>query len=145
MPLPNYTTQIDVLKTAAEVQTILARSGATGVAMQYVEGRPTAVAFIAPTPFGPREFTLPVHVDKVLMVLRRQRVQPKYQTPEQAERIAWRIVKDWIEAQLAIIDTEMVTIDQVMLPYMRTHDGKTVFERYQHNQFLLEGTTEANS
>ena len=142
MPLLNYTTQISVVKTAAEVQAILARAGATGVATEYTDGRPVAVAFRAPTPLGPREFALPINRDKVLAVLRRQKVQPKYQTPEQAERVAWRIVKDWVEAQMAIIQTEMVTIDQVMLPYMRTGDGRTVFERYQQNQLQLEGQPE---
>jgi hypothetical protein len=137
MPLLNYTTQIDAAKTVGEVQTILARAGATAVATEYDQGRPTAVMFRATTPFGPREFVLPIHRDKVLAVLRKQKVQPKYQNPEQAERIAWRIVKDWVEAQLAIIQTEMVTLDQVMLPYMRTDDGRTVFERYEMNQLQL--------
>lgn len=138
MPLLNYTTQIRALKTSAEVQEILARAGASGVATEYTDGRPVAVAFRATTPFGPREFVLPIHRDKVLAVLRRQKVQPKYLTLDQAERVAWRIVKDWVEAQLAIIQTEMVTLDQVMLPYMRTDGGETVFERYQRNQLLLE-------
>lgn len=142
MPLLNYTTQITALKTVAEVQAILARAGAMGVATEYDQGHPIAVAFRAMTPFGPREFVLPIHREKVLAVLKRQRVQPKYLTLEQAERVAWRIVKDWIEAQVAIIQTEMVTIDQVMLPYMRTEDGRTVFQRYQQNQLLIEGATD---
>lgn len=131
MPLLNYTTQIRALKTSAEVQEILARAGATGVATEYVDGRPVAVAFRAPTPFGPREFVLPIHRDKVLAVLKRQKVQPKYLTLDQAERVAWRIVKDWVEAQLAIIQTEMVTIDQVMLSYLKTDDGSTVYDQYR--------------
>lgn len=131
MPLLNYTTQIDAGKTAAEVQALLAKSGATEVATKYDNGHPVAVMFLAPTPFGPRQFVLPIHRDQVLAVLRKQKVQPKYQTPEQAERIAWRIVKDWVEAQFAIIQTEMVTIDQVMLPYLRTDDGSTVYDQYR--------------
>jgi len=31
----------------------------------------------------------------------------KYRTREHAARVAWRICKDWIEAQLAIVDAEM--------------------------------------
>lgn len=138
MALLNYTTQIAAMKTAAEVQAILAKAGATGVATEYTDGRPVAVAFRAPTSFGPREFTLPIHRDKVLAVLRRQKVTPKYLTIDQAERVAWRIVKDWVEAQLAIIQTEMVTIDQVMLPYLRTENGITVYEAYRQHQLQLE-------
>lgn len=136
--LLNYTTEIDAAKTAGQVQTLLAKAGASGVAMQFEDGHPVAIAFTAMTPFGLREFTLPIHADKVQAVLRRQRVQARYQTPEHAARVAWRIVKDWVEAQLAIIQTEMVTIDQVMLPYMRNgDDGRTVFEQYQERQQRL--------
>lgn len=140
MPILNYTTKIDAAKTAGEVQTILAKAGASAVAMQFgAGGRPTAIAFTAKTPFGMREFTLPVHVEKVRAVLLRQRVASSLSSPEQAERVAWRIVKDWVEAQLAIIQTEMVTLDMVMLPYMRTDNGGTVFEQYtEQQQKLLE-------
>lgn len=34
MPIKDYTTKIDAARTAAEVQTILAKAGANGVAMQ---------------------------------------------------------------------------------------------------------------
>lgn len=42
-------------------------------------------------------------------------------------------------AQLAILETEMVTIDQVMIPYFVTKSGSTVYELYENNQLLLEG------
>lgn len=143
MPIKDYTTKIDAAKTAAEVQTVLAKAGATGVAMQYDNGEPIALAFTANTPFGPREFTMPANWRNVQRVLRKQKVAPALQTDAHAKRVAWRIVKDWMEAQLAIIQTEMVTIDQVMLPYMRNGDeGETVFEQYQAGQqLLLEGGT----
>lgn len=137
MPLLNYTTEIASAKTASEVQLILAKAGAQGVAMQYQNAQPVAVAFTAMTPLGMREFTLPIHWEQVLLVLRKQKVSPRLQTEDQARRVAWRIVKDWIEAQLAIIQTEMVTIDQVMLPYMRTDDGRTVYEAYRDKQLQL--------
>lgn len=140
MPILNYTTQIDAAKTVAEITQILAKAGASDVATRYIEGRPVGIMFRTATPFGPRDFVLPVLADKVQMVLHKQKVQPKLQSIEQAERVAWRIVKDWIEAQLAIIQTEMVTLDQVMLPYMKTETGDTVFERYQANQLQLEGS-----
>lgn len=138
MPILNYTTKIEAAKTAGEVQTILAKAGASGVAMQFDSGQPVALAFTAMTPFGLREFTLPTNWQSVQRVLRKQKVQASFLTEEHAKRVAWRIVKDWVEAQLAIIQTEMVTIDQVMLPYMRNgDDGATVFEQYQQRQQLL--------
>ena len=38
----------------------------------------------------------------------------------QANRTAWRIIKEWILAQMALIETEMVTVEEVCLPYMLT-------------------------
>jgi hypothetical protein len=138
VPILNYTTQIEVEKTAAEVQRVLARGRARAVMTEYGEnGRPTAIAFEVVTPYGPRSFVLPVNAEKVFAVMCRQRVSPKFRTREQAERVAWRILKDWIEAQLAIVSTEMVALEQVMLPYMRTEDGSTVYERYEQREFGL--------
>lgn len=143
MPIKDYTTKISAAKTAGEVQTILAKAGARAVAVEYDEdGEPTALAFTANTPFGMREFTLPTNWQAVQAVLRKQRVQPSFQTEEHARRVAWRITKDWVEAQLAIIQTQMVTIDMVMLPYMRTDhptDARqvTFFEAYQESQRLM--------
>ena len=34
---------------------------------------------------------------------------------DQAVRTAWRIVKDWVEAQMALVETQMVTTAEVFL------------------------------
>ena len=35
---------------------------------------------------------------------------------QQANRTAWRIIKEWILAQMALIETEMVSVEEVFLP-----------------------------
>lgn len=57
----------------------------------------------------------------------------------QAERVAWRILKDWVEAQMALLDIEMVRFEEIFLPYIETKNGRTVYERLEEKQFLLEG------
>jgi hypothetical protein len=42
-----------------------------------------------------------------------------------------------IEAQLALIDTKMVSIEQVFLSYAITPDGSTVFEKIISSKLLL--------
>lgn len=138
MALLNYTTSVPVSRSMGQVQGLLVQAGARAIASQYDEsGSVTGVSFAVETPFGPQTFDMPVHVDKVQAVLKRQKVQPRFATPEHAERVAWRILKDWLEAQLAIISTEMVTLDQVMLPYMRARDGQTVYEMVRDQQLAL--------
>lgn len=146
MPLLNYTTQVNAEKTASEVQRMLARAGARAIMAEYDDGHIKGVAFQIQTSFGLQQFHLPVNVEACLAVLKRDSdrwkktpgpvIPKKYATFEQAERVAWRIMKDWLEAQLAIIATEMVTFDQVMLPYMY-QNGKTVYELVIDQQLAL--------
>lgn len=139
MPLLNYTTSVAVAKTASEVQTVLVKAGARSIRADYDEnGSPIGVAFTIETPQGVRAFSLPVNAEKVHLVLRRDRgVAPRYKERSQADRVAWRILKDWVEAQAAIVATEMVSLEQVMLPYMNTPDGRTIYELFQSQQLAL--------
>ena len=143
MAILNYTTTIEVTKTMGEIQTALVKAGARQILTNFApDGRPTGLAFLCDTVLGPRHFVLPVNADKVLAVLKRDVREGKYKTPQHADRVAWRIMKDWVEAQLAIIQTEMVSLDQVMLPYMRGGDGKTVYQLYMDEQLALPAGSE---
>lgn len=139
MPLLNYTTSVPVSRTIGQVQGLLVEAGARQIMTRYDDvGSPIGLAFAVETLHGPRSFSLPVNASRVQAVLAREGVQPRFSTAEHAERVAWRIVKDWLEAQLAIIRTEMVTLDQVMLPYMQDGvDGRTIYELYRDRQLAL--------
>lgn len=130
MPLLNYTTKVSTDKTVGEIQKMLAKAGAKAILSEYDdEGEVSAVSFKMLVSNQEIGFQLPIAPEKVLTVLRSQRgVETRYKTPEQAKRIAWRIVKDWVEAQLAIIETQMVKPEQVFLPYAITQTGETLYE-----------------
>lgn len=135
MALLNYSTQIAAEKTVTEIQTILAKSGALAIMTEYDQNAVLiGLSFKIGTPFGPTSYSLPCDVDAVLRILTNQaragKVPRKLVTNEQASRVGWRIIKDWIEAQLALVQTQMVTLDQVFLPYARTSNGETVYQRY---------------
>ena len=130
MPIKNYTTAIKTEKTLAEIHKRLTAAGARAILSDYDEDQVlTSISFRVPTPIGLMSFQLPANIDKTHAVLVRQRVQPKFRSKEQAARVAWRILKDWLDAQLALIETEMVTVDQVFLPYDQTNTGETVYEK----------------
>ena len=137
MPLLNYTTKVNVYATLGEIQGILVKHGAKKIMQDYDDdGRITALTFSIETPAGMRGIRLPANVNAVHKVLTRQKVKCDR---EQAERVAWRIVKDWIEAQMAILESEMVQMDEIFLPYMVNNAGQTFFQAYQANQLRLEG------
>ena len=137
MPLLNYTTKVNVYTTLGEIQGQLVAHGAKKIVQDYDEdGHIAALSFLIDTPAGPRGIRLPANVDAVHAVLTRQKVKCDR---DQAERVAWRIVKDWVEAQMAILESEMVHMDEIFLPYMVNDSGKTLFQVYRNNQLMLEG------
>lgn len=144
MPTLNYTTKVPVGKTVGECQSILARAkNVSAVMVRYQEGEPCGLNFALITPNGEQGFTLPVNIDGVAQLLRKQgkpaggMSQAFFLSREHAARVAWRVVKDWLEAQLAIVDAQMVTIDQVMLPYLTAPDGRTLYELFRDRQLAL--------
>lgn len=137
MPLLNYTTKIDVHTTLGEIQAILVKHGAKKIMQDYDDNcHIAALTFLIQTPVGPRSIRLPANVDAVYAVLQQQKVKCDF---AQAERVAWRIVKDWTEAQMAILESAMVQMDQIFLPYMVNDHGQTFFDAYRNNQLSLEG------
>lgn len=146
MPTLNYTTTVPVTRTIAEIQDSLSKHGASSIATDYVDGKPAGLAFIVPTPHGPRQFAMPVDVDAVHRLLVNQKAgrdghkrNPRVDDRrEQAERVAWRVMREWLVAQLAIIEAQMASLDQVMLPYLKVDADRTLYESYkEHEQAAL--------
>lgn len=137
MPLLNYTTKVPAEKTASEIMSLLAKKGAVQVMTEFdPTGQPVGLKWRVESVHGPLGFALPINVDAVFRVLTAQRVLTT--NPEsrrrQAERTAWRIVKEWVEAQMALIETEMVDMEEVFLPYMLTGD-RTVYAVLSEGNF----------
>lgn len=137
MAIKNYSTTIPAVQTVGEIQGILAAHGAKSVMMNYDERRePNAVMFVVETPLGDRLFKLPANIDEFQKVLQKQKVKCDR---EQATKVAWRNIKDWIAAQMALLETAMVTFDEIFLPYMADGTGTTVYQLYTGGNLPLLG------
>lgn len=143
MAILNYTTTIDTFKTVSEIEYILVKHKAKSIMKNYEGEYITGLSFLIDTGTQQIPVKLPAKVDECLMVLKKEKKEnPKKQikdTREQAERVAWRILKDWVEAQMALLDIQMVRFEEIFLPYIETGNGQTVYERLEEKQFLLEG------
>lgn len=143
MAILNYTTTVDSFKTVSEIERILVKHKAKSVMKNYEGESITGLSFLIDTGAQQIPVRLPVKTDECLKVLKKEkRENPRKQikdTREQAERVAWRILKDWVEAQMALLDIEMVRFEEIFLPYIQTNNGQTVYERLEERQFLLEG------
>jgi hypothetical protein len=89
---------------------LLARANAQAILTGLEDGRVSAISFRIAMEFGPLTFRLPA-------------------------RVAWRIVKDWPEAQLAVIRAGLVDLEQVFLPYAQDAHGNTLYERMRSQRF----------
>lgn len=144
MALLNYTTTIDANKTIAEIQQILARAGASRIMSEYDDtGNIVSLSFELKLDKQPVVFRLPTDWRPVLESMKRQKAAKVRGHGDirlgeaQARRVAWRITKDWVEAQMAIIETRMVTTAQVFLPYAVTSSGELAYEYFANNSHLL--------
>jgi hypothetical protein len=135
MALLNYTTNVNAARTVGEIQEKLAKAGAHQILHEYSDGGVvTALSFRIKTKFGDMAFRLPANIHKVREVLRKQFPRSKAAW-DRAPNVGWRILKDWIEAQLALIQTEMVTIEEVFLPYLQDDKGTTLYEALERKRF----------
>lgn len=142
MPILNYTTSISAEKTCGEIQQKLARSGAQAIMHEYDKnGVLIRLSFKIECHGVMLAFILPANIDKLYTILQNSRGVPiKLRTMEQAGRVAWRIIKDWIEAQLAIVETEQAEMAEVFLPYMQDErTGKTAYQLLYESKFKLLG------
>src|SRR6266702_914014 len=89
---------------------------------------------------------LPARVEKAQAVLKKQweegvishkRGKENTYGYEQAYRVAWRNILDWVQAQMALLEIGMVKMEEVFLPYMLDREGNTYFEHIQRQGFLL--------
>lgn len=128
MALKNYSTKVSAASTVSEIQALLAKHGAHRVSIEYGDaGRVTGVSFIIEDSLGAHIFRLPARTEAVQRVLAKQHVKC---TDEHAEAVAWRNVKDWVAAQIALIETGQVEAVEVMMPYMLDDAGHTLYESF---------------
>lgn len=145
MKIANYTTEVDADKSVAEIQRMLGMSGARAIMIEYELNEPSAISFRIERPNRQISFRLPCDWKRTLKVIHAETVPNRFKTPHQAKRVAWRIVRDWLRAQLSLIEIDAADPEQVFLPYAVTPSGQTLYERFKAEGFqqlaLPESTT----
>lgn len=141
MPLLNYSTKVPVVQSVAAIQKVLIKHGASSI-MQDFDDRQELIAISFKLRLNGSElaFRLPIDWKATFEVMKQDSTPRSLLTEDHARRVSWRIVKDWVEVQLAIAETKMVTIPQVFLPYAVNNQGRTLYEIVAENpSLLLEG------
>ena len=138
MAIKNYKTKLSALSHVATIQASLIEHGAVGIQMLYdADKRISALSFALPFKDGKNiSFQLPCQWRKFQQVLINQNVQ-RSNDDEYAYRVAWANLKDWVLAQMALYETEIVTMPQIFLPFAEATDGSILYEKIMKSGLLL--------
>lgn len=131
MPILNFSTKIDAWKTVNEIQQILAKHKITHFSIKNEGSFPVGLSFTIDYNGVPLNFLLPSNYKGVLHCLKNDRKVPqRSKNEEQALRTSWRIVKDWVEAQLAMVESNLAPIQEVFMPYLIINgSGQTLSDK----------------
>jgi hypothetical protein len=155
MFLKNYTSDVPVSQTIYRIEQVLIRCGVSGIMKEYVgtNGEISAITFQVPSPSGNITVRLPAdkikardalwldyvdgdtlnkNGDEMLYSGRKKKSRKDFE--EQGARTAWKIVQDWVEVQMSMIQLKQADTLQVFLPYV--YDGRqTFYERIATSNF----------
>lgn len=131
MKLVNYTTKIKPEQTIAEIQGLLSDFGVSAMMTEYDGKQVSAVSFKMLVDGKEFPFRMPCNWRGVYEILKRPEYSriPFRDKEAQAPRVAWRILLEWVRAQLSLVEVNMVSIPEVFLPYAITNDGRTLAEK----------------
>jgi len=137
--LKNYTTSISAEKSINEIEFLLAGFGANKIVKDYDNnGKIISLVF----QLDQKGYKLPANTEGVYAVVYGDKREAQNNTQEEARKkqaydVSWRILKDWIHAQISIIASGQAQLDQVLLPYM--FNGKrTLYDMYKSGHLELE-------
>lgn len=134
MAIKNYTSTKDIYSSLGDVQGALAKAGATKIMIDYEGGKPIAVTFALDTAQGSRGFFLSASFEGTERVFRKQNLKLD---PAQIERTAWRNVRDWVLAQIALVESADIPVEEVFLPYLTDGKGTTLYQLYEGGRLPL--------
>lgn len=142
--LKNYTSTVPASRSVAYIESKLVANGAQKILKQYSPaGSLTGICFTLPVEGNDILFSLPARIENCERVLEARlssRAQPatRKKVPEQAERTAWKILSDWVEAQMAMIELAQVEPMEVFLPYVYDPiKEQTFFETVKEKKFKM--------
>jgi len=134
MALKNYTTKVPANRSVQEIQDMLQKAGANGILLEYEKGTGRIAGLSFQIEFDKRRmgFKLPLNWRNAQEVLKNEG-NNRASDDDYAYRVAWRILRDWVDVQVALIAIKQVQLQEVFLPYAIQKNGNTVYKN------MLEG------
>lgn len=134
-------TKVDVYKTRGEIDGLLYKAGATGMAWMegdhpdYPGKRIIAVRFIRPEKLEGQQVPMAVRIMVPVPVAKAQKEQ------EQLRRQYHRALYYYLKSQLEAVEFGLVQFTEAFLPHLETGNGLTVYQQIgpQYLQAIAQG------
>lgn len=140
MFLKNYTSDAPVSQTIASIEKVLIKCGVSGITKDYAaDGTVLAISFKIPSAQGEAVVRIPVNEQQAIEALwldyvgddelddkgrfsawgcRKKKRRSDF--ADQGRRTAWKIMQDWVEVQMSMIQMKQADTLEVFLPYIWT-------------------------
>lgn len=139
-----YTSEVPVGRTIGRIEDVLAAAGIKNIMKDYAGGEVVGLYFTLPHPKMAGvsvPVRLPADVAAVFKVLKSEYTEKYKWTDErvdrlmvQARRTAWRLMQEWVEIQLTLIELGQAEELQVFLPYVWL-GSQTYYAKIKGNDF----------
>ena len=140
--IKNYTSSVPAGKSVSHIEECLCSHGAQSVVKQYENKSLASVSFFMQIDGKLIPFRLPAKVSRVEAILRKNIRRPRPGTlkkiSDQAERTAWKIISDWVDAQMALVELNQAELIEIFMPYMWSEKlGKSYYQIAEGQGFKL--------
>lgn len=157
MFLKNYTSSVPVSETINRIEKVLIRCGVMDITKEYagVNGQVSALRFRIRQGTSDHIIHLPADKERALEALWLDYADGDELSPDgkslawspykkkkrkdfadQAERTAWKIIQDWVEVQMSMIQMKQADVVEVFLPYIwDTGSQTTLYGRLKTSGF----------
>ena len=140
MNLKNYTSTVSPMQSVARIEKCLVAIGASNISKTYDNGDLIGIVFQIQDDAYPCVFKLPANVKAVEEQFMAQVKRPRKGTlamvKQQAERTAWKLLLDWVEVQMSLVQISRRKVIEVFLPYVYNFNtDQTFYERLEAGGF----------
>ncbi len=138
--IKNYTSIVSKEKSIANIEKLLVQAGANHISKIYENNEIKGLFFQLIIDNNPFTFRLPSQSENIYIMLKNNIKKPRKNTfkniNEQSERIAWKILKEWIHIQLSFIKLKQIEPLQAFLSYLYDFNKQlTFYDTLKQNNF----------
>lgn len=124
--IKNYTSTVPIERTIASIEKELVKIGVTHIEKSYSDGVPVGIIFTVDLQKKKVSFKIPSNIDAaydVIIKIPAYKRKSKTWLKAQAGRTAWKIILNWVEVWVSMVQLKQAEAMQMLLAF--AYDKKT--------------------